>query len=154
QIYRNRQSLNLADKKHVAKLDEIVEKLLRSQSYAPYVKVSGPATIEVRLGSMSEQLPNPMVYAFRERWNNGFNVELFPSPLLLVITHGDLNGENIVVNGNGRGFLIDFYKTGLGPTCRDFVELESIIKFELLHMPNLAQRYQLELDLLAPLNLS
>ncbi|HEX6044980.1 MAG TPA: response regulator, partial [Pyrinomonadaceae bacterium] len=154
QIYRSRQSLNLSEKKHVPKLDELVEKLLSSQSYAPYVKVNGASTIEVRLGSVVEKLPNPLTYAFRERWKNGFNVELFPSPLVLVITHGDLNGENIVVNEHGRGFLIDFYKTGLGPTCRDFVELESIIKFELLQMPNLAQRYQLELDLLAPLNLS
>ena len=153
QIYRSRQSLNLADK-HVARLEEIVQQLLGSESYAPYVKVNGPTTIEVRLGSVSEELPNPLAYAFRERWSNGYNAELFPSPALLVITHGDLNGENIVVNKNGRGFLIDFYKTGLGPIYRDFVELESIIKFELLHLPNLAQRYQLELALLAPANLS
>jgi CheY-like chemotaxis protein len=154
QFFRRRESLNLADRKHVAALEKTIAELLSFKSYATKLKADGPAIIDVHLGAISERLPNPMVYAFRERWKNGSQAELFPSPSLLAITHGDLNGENIVVNDQGRGFLIDFYKTGLSPTCRDFVELESIIKFELLEIPDLAQRYRLECALLAPLKLS
>lgn len=152
-IYRSRECLNLVDK-HVAALDTIVGQLLNSKSHASSLKADGPATIAVRLGSISERLPNPMYYAFRERWNNGFEAELFPSPSQLAITHGDLNGDNILVDDHGRGCLIDFYKTGFGPIYRDFVELESIIKFELLKISDLQQRYRLESDLLAPARLS
>ena len=154
EIYRKRESLNLADSKHVIELEKTIAQLLSSNTYAGILKADGPAQIEVRLNSVSEWLPNPMVYAFRERWHNGYETEIFPSPSLLAITHGDLNGENIVVNAHGRGFLIDFYKTGFSPVCRDFVELESIIKFELLQLSNLQQRYQLESDLLSPAKLS
>jgi CheY-like chemotaxis protein len=153
-IFRSHESLNLADNKHVGELEKTVAQLLAFKSYATKVKTAGPAVIEVRLGAISERLPNPMAYAFREHWSNGSQAELFPSPLRLAITHGDLNGENIVVNDHGRGFLIDFYKTGLSPTCRDFVELESIIKFELLDISDLGQRYRLECALLAPARLS
>ena len=154
QFFRSRESLNLADSKHVDELEKTIAELLSFRSYASKIKLVSPGVIDVRLGSISERLPNPMVYAFRERWNNGNQPEIFPLPALLAITHGDLNGENILVNDQGRGFLIDFYKTGLSPTCRDFVELESIIKFELLDIPDVAQRYRLECALLAPVNLS
>lgn len=154
EIYRKRESLNLADSKHVIELEKTIAQLLSSRSYVGILKADGPAVIDVRLNSVSERLPNPMIYAFRERWNNGYEAEIFPSPSLLAITHGDLNGENIMVNDHGRGFLIDFYKTGFSPICRDFVELESIIKFELLELSNLPQRYRLESDLLFPAKLS
>jgi hypothetical protein len=48
-----------------------------------------------------------------------------------VITHGDLNGRNILIH-EGKPWPIDFYHTGPGHLLRDFVKLESCIKFELM----------------------
>jgi DNA-binding response OmpR family regulator len=154
QLYRSRGSLNLLDSDDIDELDSVVHQLLNSKKYGLNLKAAGPTRIQVKLGSLSELLPNPLVYALRERWNNGFQGELFPSPSQLCIQHGDLNGDNILVSDSKRGFLIDFYKTGFSHTFRDFVELESIVKFELLQLKNVAQRYRLELDLLAPTSLA
>jgi hypothetical protein len=53
-----------------------------------------------------------------------------------VITHGDLNGRNILVYDN-KAWLVDFYHTGPGHIFRDFVKLESYIKFHLMETENL-----------------
>lgn len=46
-------------------------------------------------------------------------------------THGDLNGNNVLVDRNQQTWLIDFGRTGYGYRLRDFAELESVIAFEL-----------------------
>jgi hypothetical protein len=46
-------------------------------------------------------------------------------------THGDLNGNNVLVDRDGRTWLIDFDKTGYGYRLRDFAELESVIALDL-----------------------
>ncbi len=48
------------------------------------------------------------------------------------ITHGDLTGRNIMVNEQGRCWLIDFYRTHESHILRDFVILETDIKYRLL----------------------
>jgi CheY-like chemotaxis protein len=53
-----------------------------------------------------------------------------------VVTHGDLNGRNILVYDN-KAWLVDFYQTGPGHIFRDFVKLESYIKFHLMETENL-----------------
>lgn len=53
-----------------------------------------------------------------------------------VVTHGDLNGRNILVY-DGKAWLIDFCETGKGHIFRDFVKLESYIKFHLLETENM-----------------
>ena len=50
--------------------------------------------------------------------------------------------------------LIDFYRTGWGPALRDAAELESAIKFELIHSNNLAGLLAFEDALLAPVTFS
>jgi hypothetical protein len=47
-------------------------------------------------------------------------------------------------------WLIDFFKTGWGPILRDFGEVESVIKFELVRTHNLAALFELEQALLTP----
>jgi CheY-like chemotaxis protein len=53
-------------------------------------------------------------------------------PVYHCITHGDLTGRNIMVNESGQCWLIDFYRTYPSHILRDFVILESDIKFRLL----------------------
>jgi len=60
-----------------------------------------------------------------------------PGPHWWGITHGDLNGENILVDERNVPWLIDFERTGWGPAFRDFAELESVIRWELLRTNNI-----------------
>ena len=53
-----------------------------------------------------------------------------------VITHGDLHGRNILIYED-KAWLIDFHQTGPGHIFRDFVKLESYIKFHLIETENL-----------------
>ncbi|MCB9079090.1 MAG: response regulator [Anaerolineaceae bacterium] len=55
-------------------------------------------------------------------------------PVYQCITHGDLTGRNIMVSNRGRCWLIDFYRTYPSHILRDFVILESDIKYRLLPM--------------------
>jgi ActR/RegA family two-component response regulator len=57
-------------------------------------------------------------------------------PVYHCITHGDLTGRNIMVSDDGRCWLIDFYRTYPSHILRDFVILESDIKYRLLSAPN------------------
>lgn len=60
------------------------------------------------------------------------------------ITHGDLTGRNILVDKDGRCWLIDFYRTYESHILRDFVILETDIKYRLLPQPTLQQFLGLE----------
>ena len=71
----------------------------------------------------------------------------------LAVTHGDLNEHNVLVSPDRRSWLIDFYRTGKGHILRDFVELETAIKFSLTHLESYAERMQLEQLLLEQKNL-
>ena len=70
-------------------------------------------------------------------------------PYLWSITHGDLNGENILVDESNIPWLIDFERTGWGPAFRDFAELESVIRWELLRTNNMRDIVAFEEVLLA-----
>lgn len=54
------------------------------------------------------------------------------------IVHGDLNGKNIYVDKNDNTWLIDFYQTGYNHYLFDLIELESVIKFQLLPNKNIS----------------
>lgn len=71
----------------------------------------------------------------------------FPIRSYLCITHGDLNGKNILVDENGHPWLIDFFRTGRGHVLRDFVELEADIKFNYLQTSDLEALYEFESSL-------
>lgn len=53
-------------------------------------------------------------------------------PVYQCITHGDLTGRNVMVDEAGKCWLIDFYRTEKGHILRDFVILETDIKYRLL----------------------
>ncbi|HEU4874772.1 MAG TPA: response regulator [Pyrinomonadaceae bacterium] len=75
----------------------------------------------------------------------------FSRPTYKCITHGDLNGSNVLVDGAGHAWLIDFESTGKGHILRDIAELDTIVRFHLLG-PNeatLEERLRMEQALCA-----
>jgi hypothetical protein len=85
--------------------------------------------------------PNPVSFPFETRTTSA-------SPVLCGIIHGLLNGNNVLTDGQERTWLIDFSRTGQGPLVYDFVSLETAIKFDLLTIPNMQARYEMERCLL------
>ncbi|MCS7017010.1 MAG: CHAT domain-containing protein [Gemmatales bacterium] len=51
------------------------------------------------------------------------------------VTHGDLHGDNILVDDDGHCWLLDFERTGAGPILQDFAELENDILTRLTDIP-------------------
>ena len=125
-------------------LAEVVACLLDGRPHSGLaLKPAGAKSLEVHWRGWHRELPNP-AYFIRYRRDR------FPLPSYQAITHGDLHGRNLFVDEDGRAWLIDFFHTGWGPLIRDFAELESVIKFNLLDLPDLVERYALEQALLIP----
>ena len=78
----------------------------------------------------------------------------FYADTCLCITHGDMHSRNILVDDSGEGWLIDFARTGEGHILRDFIELESDIKFALLDETDIPTLCGFELALLSPSRLA
>ena len=95
---------------------------------------------------MAGELPNP------RRWLEEVNY-VVSLPVWLALTHGDLNEHNVRVTEDGRCWLIDFYRTGLGHILRDVVEMETAIKFSLTSLATNGQRAEFEQLLLAQTSL-
>ncbi|MFN8457505.1 MAG: DNA-binding response regulator [Anaerolineae bacterium] len=79
---------------------------------------------------------------------------LLTSPILCGITYGYLYEDSILVDPHGQTWLIDFSQTGLAPLLRDFVSLESALKFDLLTTLDFHTHYELEQRLLNITHLS
>lgn len=86
------------------------------------------------------RLPNPLTFGFS-------NETPWPDANTVKITHGDLNGRNIILGRLPGVWLIDFYHTGFGHALRDFVKLESSIKFEMLKTDHILARCEMEVAL-------
>jgi len=69
-------------------------------------------------------LPNPLYWLTCD--------EATVMPVCCCITHGDLQADNILMNGAGDCWLIDFYRTCPSHILRDFIELETDVKFRLM----------------------
>jgi DNA-binding NarL/FixJ family response regulator len=108
---------------------------------------TGPQRLCVQVDGTEKELPNPLFVLPQLR-------DRLPMPTFAAITHGDLNGSNLFVDEKGSVWLIDFYRTGWGPALRDAAELESAIKFELIHSTNLPALLAFEAALLTPATFS
>jgi len=62
------------------------------------------------------------------------------------ITHGDFHGHNILLDGEGHPWLIDFQTTGPGHVLRDVCQLDAAVRLSLLapKEATLAERLELE----------
>lgn len=139
--------------KHVEELQDVVEGLVNGeQPFARCFRRQGPDRLEVTLDGETISLPDPVHFALEAKSSEGGG-DFFSVPSLVAITHGDLNGTNILVDGEGKAWLIDFFKTGWGPALRDLAEMESVVKFELLRTDDLLARYALERASLWPRSL-
>lgn len=87
-------------------------------------------------------------FANPKRWLEQKNYQIY-RPVWRAVTHGDLNEHNILVTEDGRTWLIDFYRTGVGHILRDVVELETAVKFNLTPIADLEVYRQFEEYLLA-----
>ncbi len=90
----------------------------------------------------SVSFPNPISFLVDRRI-------IFSSPILCGTTHGQLNGNSILTDHRGQTWLINFSQVSRGPLARDFVSLETSIKFDMLITPDVQVRYDLERRLLA-----
>ena len=95
----------------------------------------------IEFPGLGESFINPVVWLKHRE---------FPLRSYLSITHGDLNGKNILVDENSHPWLIDFFRTGPGHVLRDFVELEAEIKFDYLETSNIEALYEFESSLVSP----
>lgn len=97
------------------------------------------------LPGLDEPLPNPLVWLCEA---GGFRP--FSASVPVCLCHGDLHGRNILVDSNDRFWLIDFARVGMSHALRDFVELETDIKFHLLREPDQRRLLAFEQRLLSP----
>lgn len=98
---------------------------------------------KIHIFGLDGTFPNPIYCPFARG-------KSFTLPVFEATTHGDMNGSNVFVDSNGSTWLIDFYRTGEGHILRDFIELETTIKFELLDVEDLGALYEMEIALLTP----
>ena len=98
---------------------------------------------EIQFSTLDGSFPNPVYSPYVDSRS-------FTLPLFTAITHGDLNGSNVLVDSNGHTWLIDFYRTREGHILRDIIKLETVVKFELLNSDDLTGLHELERALLAP----
>lgn len=77
------------------------------------------------------------------KWLESYNYEIYMQ-VWRSVTHGDLNQNNILVTADGRCWLIDFYRTGMGHILRDVVELETAIKFGICSFASPAEYREFE----------
>lgn len=60
------------------------------------------------------------------------------------ITHGDLHGDNLLIDSRKNAWVIDFERSGEGHALQDFIELESDIINRLeAHAENISSYYQM-----------
>jgi CheY-like chemotaxis protein len=91
------------------------------------------------------KLPNPIPWAIID---SGFR-----SMERLVrhcFVHGDLHGRNMLVDKHDYIWLIDFERAEDSHALRDFVELETDIKFNILKQIDIATLFKFETSLLEP----
>lgn len=61
-----------------------------------------------------------------------------------VISHGDLNGGNILVDAKEEAWVIDFSKAGYGYILRDYAELETVISLDLMRVTDTSSLVKFE----------
>jgi CheY-like chemotaxis protein len=72
----------------------------------------------------------------------------------MATTHGDLHGDNLLIDKDNHTWMIDFSRAGEGHIFRDFVALESTIKFQLLEEESMDALYAFEKAIQSPTRFS
>lgn len=108
-----------------------------------------------RESSFSSYRPDAPVFNFPEMARNFINPitwleRHFYADTCFCVTHGDMHSHNILVDESKRAWLIDFTRTGEGHILRDFIEMESDVKFALLDETSVPALCEFEVALLSP----
>jgi CheY-like chemotaxis protein len=72
-----------------------------------------------------EKISPPDSIEWIQRFTNPQNDRSIVPGTQVAITHGDLHGDNLLIDDNRHAWVIDFERSGWGPILQDFVELES-----------------------------
>lgn len=91
-------------------------------------------------------LPNPLMLAIQDGAFRSFGEVATRTSLC----HGDLHSRNILVDNEQHFWLIDFARSSVSHSLRDFAELETDIKFHALPTQSLADFCAFESALAAP----
>lgn len=93
-----------------------------------------------------QSLQNAVEREFSNPFEKLRTLEPVIRPTYVGITHGDLNQHNILVNGMGHPWLIDFQNTRPGHALRDVATLDTVIRLQLLtpEQATLEERLSLE----------
>lgn len=124
QWYANRSVLELLDltEEYVRRLDLTTERIERA--LAEGVKgIHGKQQLYFDALSNGRAFTNPVVPVQGQE---------YLASTYICCTHGDLNGENILIDRDRHVWLIDFSLTGQGHILRDFAELDATIRYQLL----------------------
>lgn len=97
------------------------------------------------LAGLSFLLPNP-TYWLAKHWHRSGEIV----GARQAVTHGDLHGDNVLVDQQQHAWMIDFERTGPGPILRDFVELIQDVLTRLAQLDDVVLRYELAVALCAP----
>jgi hypothetical protein len=100
-----------------------------------------PAQESLVFPGTGETVLNPLCWMTKNR-------ERFVMPVRQSITHGDLTGRNIMVDEDNKCWLIDFFRTYPSHILRDFMILETDIKYRLMPNTSLEKFLALETRLL------
>lgn len=101
----------------------------------------------LRFGGLRGAFPNPILWALTEEKFRDF--ELVTRKCLV---HGDLHSKNMLIDTEGNFWLIDFARVTESHALRDFAELETDIKFNLLSVVELKELLRFEQALLTNAN--
>jgi len=121
-------ALNLSQER----LEQVFAELL--PGYAPHHET-------IWLERYQREIVNPLYWL--EQHRDTCVLEIYQS-----ITHGDMTGRNIMTRDCGKCWLIDFYRTYESHILRDFVILETDIKYRLLNQVTPAEFMDMENALL------
>ena len=86
-----------------------------------------PAKIMGRELWKKARAPQPVDWLMRKVANNKLADASRIEKLSIAVTHGDLHGDNLLVDENHNAWVIDFERCGEGHILQDFIELEADI---------------------------
>ncbi|MCK5872874.1 MAG: isochorismatase family protein, partial [Methylococcales bacterium] len=109
---------------------DLLEYYWFAASYAPRMKKKMEALLERDITNENDHveiLPGLMCNNMVDFYANGIDKikDLIPSSTYMSYIHGDLNGANIIVDGQENIWLIDFFHTHHGHVIKDLAKLEN-----------------------------
>ncbi|GAB4579141.1 MAG: hypothetical protein Fur0022_18790 [Anaerolineales bacterium] len=64
---------------------------------------------------------------------------LFYASVPFCIVHGDLHGDNVLIDEDRNTWILDFARTGISFALRDFIQLESVFTMEMVRTHSLSK---------------